>query len=86
MKAFAQLQKIGKALMTPVAILPAAGLLLAFGQPNVLNSKLMAEAGGIIFANLPLLFAVGSAIGLAGGDGVAVLTFFLTLQQLCMIS
>jgi PTS system D-glucosamine-specific IIC component len=73
MKAFKQLQKIGKALMTPVAILPAAGLLLAFGQPQVLNSPLMAEAGGIIFANLPLLFAVGSAIGLAGGDGVAAL-------------
>ncbi len=79
MKAFAQLQKIGKALMTPVAILPAAGLLLAFGQPNVLDSKLMAEAGGIIFANLPLLFAVGSAIGLAGGDGVAGLASIVSL-------
>ncbi len=73
MKIFKTLQKIGKALMTPVAILPAAGLLLAFGQPNVLNFPLMAEAGGIIFDNLPLLFAVGSAIGLAGGDGVAAL-------------
>lgn len=73
MKLFAQVQKIGKALMTPVAILPAAGLFLAFGQPNVLNSKLMAEAGGVIFGNLPLLFAVGAAIGLVGGDGVAAL-------------
>ena len=79
MKAFAQLQKIGKALMTPVAILPAAGLLLAFGQPNVLNSKLMADAGGVIFGNLPLLFAVGTAIGLAGGDGVAALASIVSL-------
>lgn len=79
MKGFAQLQKIGKALMTPVAILPAAGLLLAFGQPNVLNSTLMAAAGGVIFANLPLLFAVGSAIGLAGGDGVAGLAAIVSL-------
>lgn len=79
MKAFAQLQKIGKALMTPVAILPAAGLLLAFGQPNVWDSKLIADAGGIIFANLPLLFAVGSAIGLAGGDGVAGLASIVSL-------
>ena len=71
MKLFAQVQKIGKALMTPVAILPAAGLFLAFGQPNVLNSKLMASSGDIIFGNLPLLFAVGAAIGLVGGDGVA---------------
>jgi len=37
MKFFAKLSRIGKALMTPVAILPAAGLLLAFGQPNVLD-------------------------------------------------
>lgn len=79
MKAFAKLQKIGKALMTPVAILPAAGLLLAFGQPNVLNSNLMAQAGGVIFGNLPLLFAVGSAIGLAGGDGVAGLASIVSL-------
>ncbi len=76
---FAQLQKIGKALMTPVAILPAAGLLLAFGQPNVLDSTLMAAAGGVIFSNLPLLFAVGSAIGLAGGDGVAGLAAIVSL-------
>ncbi|TDX51377.1 glucose-specific PTS transporter subunit IIBC [Orenia marismortui] len=71
MKAFKQLQKIGKALMTPVAILPAAGLLLAFGTS--LGIPLMSDAGGVIFSNLALLFAVGSAIGLAGGDGVAAL-------------
>ncbi|MGL5122982.1 MAG: glucose-specific PTS transporter subunit IIBC [Fusobacteriaceae bacterium] len=71
MKVFAQIQKIGKALMTPIAILPAAGLFLAFG--NKLDIPMMESAGGIIFANLPLLFAVGSAIGLVGGDGVAAL-------------
>lgn len=71
MKLFAQVQKIGKALMTPIAILPAAGLLLAFG--NKLGIPMMENAGGIIFANLPLLFAVGAAIGLVGGDGVAAL-------------
>lgn len=69
MKAFSEIQKIGKALMTPVAILPAAGLFLAFG--NKLEFELMEKAGEIIFANLPLLFAVGAAIGLVGGDGVA---------------
>ena len=79
MKGFAQLSRIGKALMTPVAILPAAGLLLAFGQPNVLNIPLMADAGGVIFSNLPLLFAVGSAIGLAGGDGVAALAAIVSM-------
>ena len=71
MKLFAQVQKVGKALMTPIAILPAAGLFLAFG--NKLGIPMMEQAGGIIFANLPLLFAVGAAIGLVGGDGVAAL-------------
>ncbi|AGB41401.1 PTS system, glucose-specific IIBC component [Halobacteroides halobius DSM 5150] len=69
MQAFKKLQKIGKALMTPVAILPAAGLLLAFGTK--LGLPMMSQAGGVIFSNLALLFAVGSAIGLAGGAGVA---------------
>ena len=58
--------------MTPVAILPAAGLFLAFG--NKLGIPLMEQAGQIIFSNLPLLFAVGAAIGLVGGDGVAALS------------
>ena len=69
MKIFAEVQKIGKALMTPVAILPAAGLFLAFG--NKLQFTLMEQAGQVIFSNLPLLFAIGAAIGLVGGDGVA---------------
>lgn len=72
MKVFAEVQKVGKALMTPVAILPAAGLFLAFG--NKLGIPLMEQAGQIIFTNLPLLFAVGAAIGLVGGDGVAALS------------
>lgn len=87
-KAFGVLQKVGKALMLPVAILPAAGILLALGtalQNPVLTdiapflnnsaveivSSIMSNAGNIVFANLPLLFAVGVAVGLAGGEGVA---------------
>lgn len=72
MKIFAEVQKVGKALMTPVAILPAAGLFLAFG--NKLQYPLMEQAGQVIFSNLPLLFAIGAAIGLVGGDGVAALS------------
>lgn len=87
---FGQLQRIGKALMLPVAILPAAGILLALGNAMhnaqlvaiapwlehevfVIISSIMESAGQIIFDNLPLLFAVGTALGLAGGDGVAAL-------------
>ena len=70
-KAFKVLQQIGRALMTPVAVLPAAGLLLRFGSPDLLNMPVIKSAGGVIFENLPLVFAVGVAIGLAGGEGVA---------------
>ncbi|QPA31853.1 PTS transporter subunit IIABC [Anoxybacillus caldiproteolyticus] len=87
-KMFGTLQKVGKALMLPVAILPAAGILLAFGNALqnpaltdkipalkadwiVLVAKVMEQSGSVVFSNLSLLFAVGVAIGLAGGDGVA---------------
>lgn len=93
-KFFGQLQRIGKALMLPVAILPAAGLLLAIGTaiqgeslqqylPFIQNGgiqsigEMMAGAGGIIFDNLPIIFAMGVAIGLAGGDGVAAIAAFV---------
>ncbi|KOR23839.1 glucose-specific PTS transporter subunit IIBC [Clostridium sp. FAM 1755] len=87
-KSFGVLQQVGKALMLPVALLPAAGILLAFGNmfqneaflklAPALNSpafqgfaKVMEQSGNIVFANLALLFAVGVAVGLAGGEGVA---------------
>ncbi|OLS37258.1 glucose-specific PTS transporter subunit IIBC [Bacillus sp. MRMR6] len=87
-RAFGVLQKVGKALMLPVALLPAAGILLALGaalrNPALLElapfldnsgvslvASVMQNAGDIVFGNLPLLFAVGVAVGLAGGEGVA---------------
>ncbi|MBY4605193.1 MULTISPECIES: glucose-specific PTS transporter subunit IIBC [Bacillus] len=70
-KAFQILQQLGRALMTPVAVLPAAGLLLRFGDKDLLNISIIKDAGGVVFDNLPLIFAVGVAIGLAGGEGVA---------------
>ena len=74
--------------MLPVALLPAAGILLALGaallNPALLElapfldnstvemiASVMQNAGNIIFGNLPLLFAVGVAVGLAGGEGTA---------------
>ena len=69
------MQRIGKALMLPVAILPAAGLLLAIGtafQGEALQhylpfindivqqiANMLTGAGGIIFDNLPIIFALG---------------------------
>ncbi len=72
-KLFAILQKIGKSLMLPVSVLPAAGLLLRFGQPDLLNIAYVAKAGDAIFTNLPMIFAVGVAIGFSGGEAVAAL-------------
>src|SRR5690606_6218398 len=67
-----KLQRLGRALMTPVAVMPAAALLLRLGAEDVLNWPWMANAGGAIFDNLPLLFAIGIAIGLADeNNGVA---------------
>jgi len=71
---FATLQRIGRSLMLPIAVLPAAGILLRFGQPDVLNIPWLADAGGAIFGNMALLFAIGVAIGFTAGAGVAGLS------------
>lgn len=68
---FATLQRIGRSLMLPIAVLPAAGLLLRFGQPDLLNIPWLADAGGAIFGNLALLFAIGVAIGFTADVGTA---------------
>lgn len=68
------LQKLGKALMLPVAVLPAAALLLRLGADDVLNIPFVMQAGAAIFDNLALLFAVGIAVGVAfDGGGAAAL-------------
>ncbi|KEH98553.1 glucose PTS transporter subunit IIA [Clostridium botulinum] len=77
-KVFSTLQKIGKSLMLPVSVLPAAGILLRIGQNDLLGRygavfQNLAIAGDAIFENLPLIFAVGVAIGFSGGEAVAAL-------------
>jgi len=89
---FAFLQKIGKALMLPVAVLPVAGILLGVGSglmnaevswlPKVIP-EIMAFSGGAIFDNMPLIFAIGTALGLTENDGAAALAAvcgFMVLQ------
>ena len=79
------LQKLGKALMTPVAVLPAAALMLRLGAPDVFNWAWMFQAGDAIFANLALVFAVGIAVGLAkennGVAGLAALVGYFVLTK-----
>jgi glucose PTS system EIICB or EIICBA component len=76
---FSFLQKIGKSLMLPVAVLPIVGILLGVGSAHftflpTFVSDVMAESGTAVFGNLALLFAIGTALGLAGNDGVAALS------------
>lgn len=73
---FANLQKVGKSLMLPVSVLPVAGILLGVGAANLgfipeIVSHLMEQAGGSVFGQMALLFAVGVALGFTNNDGVA---------------
>lgn len=80
---FGNIQQIGKALMLPVAVLPAAALLLRFGAPDILDIPFVMKAGGAIFDNLALIFAIGIAVGLAsdnnGAAGLAGAVGYLVL-------
>ena len=91
---FAQLQRLGKSLMLPIAVLPAAGILLRLGQPDLLGRievpvigpffKAMSAAGDALFTNLPLLFAVGVAIGFSrkadGSTALSAVVGYLVVQ------
>ncbi|WP_459752538.1 PTS transporter subunit EIIC [Streptomyces sennicomposti] len=90
---FQGLQKMGRSLQLPIAVLPAAGILNRLGQPDVFGkdglgwtdvSKVMAGAGGALLdgqLGLPLLFCVGVAIGMArkadGSTALAAVAGFL---------
>ncbi|MFI9585129.1 PTS transporter subunit EIIC [Streptomyces sp. NPDC052236] len=93
--AMAVMQRIGRSLMLPVAVLPAAALLVRFGQPDMLGresfpefvtklASFMAAGGDAILANMPLLFAVGIAIGFAkksdGSTALAAVAGYLVFK------
>ena len=97
-KGLAGLQRLGRSLMLPIAALPAAALLLRLGQDDMLGvdglgqfadwllpvAAVIGAAGGAIFGNLPIIFAVGVAIGLArkadGSTALAALIGYLVLE------
>ncbi|MBM7586285.1 PTS system maltose and glucose-specific IIC component [Bacillus pakistanensis] len=101
-KAFEKAQQFGKSFMLPIAVLPAAGLLLGIGgalsNPNTIKAysfldigwlqaifMIMSSAGSIVFANLPIIFAVGVAVGLARSDkgtaGLAAMIGFFVMNS-----
>lgn len=72
------LVQLGKALMLPIAVLPVAGLLLRLGQPDLLDIAFLAAAGNAVFSNLPVIFALGVAIGFAHENhGAAALAAYV---------
>lgn len=97
--AFVVLQRFGRSLMLPIASLPAAALLLRIGKPDILGadglgayaswlipvSQVMGKAGEALFANLPLLFALGVAVGFArksdGSTGLAAVVGYVVLTN-----
>ena len=112
---FEVLQRVGRAFMLPIALLPIAGLLLGLGASftneatlsayNLLDImgpgtvpytifSLLASVGTVIFDNLPLLFAMGVALGMAENEKAtatlsATIAFFVmhkTISTLLFIS
>ena len=80
------LQKLGKALMLPVAVLPICGILMGIGyalSPNAMQGGaiegaleiigfFLIKAGGALIDNMAILFAIGVGVGLAeGNDGAS---------------
>lgn len=94
--AMAVMQRIGRSLMLPVAVLPAGALLVRLGNPDMLGrdsfpafitkiAGFMAAGGNAILDNMPLLFAVGIAIGFAkksdGSTALAAVTGYLVFKN-----
>ncbi|MFJ6851347.1 PTS transporter subunit EIIC [Streptomyces sp. NPDC091271] len=92
----AVMQRIGRSLMLPVAVLPAGALLVRLGNPDMLGrdsfpdfivkiAGFMAAGGNAILDNMALLFAVGIAIGFAkksdGSTALAAVTGYLVFKN-----
>ncbi|WP_336083564.1 PTS transporter subunit EIIC [Nocardia sp. SSK8] len=91
-KVFAGLQRLGRSLMLPIAVLPAAGILLRLGQDDLLGrfsplhstAAVISAAGQAVFTWLPLIFAVGIAIGWAkkadGSTALAAVVGYMVIN------
>lgn len=81
----AYLQRIGRSLMVPVAVLPAAAILLGIGYwidpdpngwgTNNIVAAFLIKSGSAVLDNMPILFAIGVAYGMSKDkDGAAALS------------
>ncbi|OCG10225.1 PTS glucose transporter subunit IIBC [Gilliamella sp. wkB178] len=88
----AYLQRIGRSLMVPVAVLPAAAILMGIGHwiksvgGNSVVATFLLQSGGAIIDNMPILFAIGVAYGMSkdkdGAAALAGLVGFLIITTL----
>ncbi len=95
----AVLQRIGRSLVMPIVVLPPAALLLRLGQPDLLGrsefswldaiAEVISASGQAVFDALPLLFAVGVAIGFArksdGSTALAALVGYLVFDRVTRV-
>jgi len=96
-RGLASVQPPRRSLMLPIATLPAAGLLLRLGQSDLLGrfqaisgfARVLAAAGGAVFDFLPLIFAVGVAIGFArradGSTALAAVVGFVVFSEVVQV-
>ncbi|SHK08063.1 N-acetylglucosamine-specific PTS transporter subunit IIBC [Tepidibacter formicigenes] len=80
---FGKFQKLGKSLMLPIAVMPVVAIFLRLGV--LWNLPFITAAGSSVFNNLPVLFAIGVAIGFAkdgqGSAGLAGAVGYFTLDS-----
>lgn len=89
---FTLLQRLGRSLMLPVSVLPAAAILLGIGYwvaqagGNPVISTFLIQAGDSILGAIPMLFAAGVAFGMSkdqnGAAAIAGLVAFLVVTTL----
>ncbi|MET8611942.1 MULTISPECIES: PTS transporter subunit EIIC [Streptomyces] len=91
---FQGLQKVGRSLQLPIAVLPAAGIMVRLGQDDIFGkdglgwdkvATVFNAAGGALTGSLPLLFCIGVAIGFAkksdGSTALAAVVGFLVYSK-----
>ncbi|WP_436666374.1 N-acetylglucosamine-specific PTS transporter subunit IIBC [Lactiplantibacillus plantarum] len=80
------LQRMGRSLQLPVAVLPAAALLVGIGNwwasaSNDIVAHFLQAGGNAVLSQLPLLFAVGLALGMSKDkDGAAALAGLVAFE------
>ncbi|WP_297281760.1 PTS transporter subunit EIIC [uncultured Anaerococcus sp.] len=79
-------QRLGKAMLLAVIVMPIAGILLRIASADLLNIPILGAAGNAVFGNLDILFAIGVAMGFVnvkdrGKPAMLAVVAMLTLRE-----